>query len=103
MHEYEATLVRVIDGDTIVVDIDLGFRVTSRQPVRLYGINTPERGQPGYKDATEALRSLLSAGTFVVRTIKPEDKYGRFLAEIDGVAESMIASGHAVPYFGGAR
>lgn len=104
MHEYEVTLVRIIDGDTIEVDVDLGFRIVHRMPVRLYGFNTPERGQAGYREATEHLRTLIPAtGKFMVRSIKPEDKYGRWVVDIFGVADSMIASGHAVPYFGGTR
>jgi len=102
MFEYMVTLVRVVDGDTIEVDLDLGFHVTLRQRCRLYGLNTPERGQEGYHEATAALVALL-APKFSVKSIKPEDKYGRWIVEIPGVAESMIASGHAVPYFGGAR
>ena len=43
MYEYKAKLVRVIDGDTIDVDIDLGFKVfLQKERVRLFGINTPE-------------------------------------------------------------
>ena len=43
MHEYKCTMLRVVDGDTVDVDIDLGFGVWMRkQRIRLYGIDTPE-------------------------------------------------------------
>lgn len=104
MYEYEVSLVRIIDGDTIEVEVDLGFRITHRMHVRLYGFNTPERGQPGYREAADHLRTLIPAtGKFAVRSIKPEDKYGRWIVEVSGVADSMVASGNAVPYFGGTR
>jgi len=46
MYTYKISLVRVIDGDTIVVNIDLGFKVVlHKQYIRLHGIDTPERGQ----------------------------------------------------------
>ena len=41
---YDATLVRVIDGDTIDCDLDLGMNLTARFPVRLLGVNAPELG-----------------------------------------------------------
>ena len=46
MYEYDATLVRVIDGDTYVLDIDLGFYVHTVQHVRLAGIDCPEHNTP---------------------------------------------------------
>ena len=45
MYEYQATVTSVIDGDTIEVAIDLGFHVTIHERVRIYGVDTPERGQ----------------------------------------------------------
>ena len=42
MYEYKARVHRIIDGDTVDVVIDLGFEMTTRQRIRLYGINTPE-------------------------------------------------------------
>ena len=109
---------RVVDGDTIEVVVDLGFRVMMKMPLRIYGINTPELKQPNHDEAVAALQKILkmkptkahpSPTTKVsVNTIKPREKYGRYLAEVflaDGtsVAERMIATGFAVPYFGGAR
>lgn len=87
MHEYAANLKRVVDGDTVVLDMDLGFTVNVEVTFRLLGINAPE-----LKGATKAagqaskneLERLLSLGSLVVRSEKPlsTDKYGRWLAHI---------------------
>ena len=51
LYHYRGVITRVIDGDTVDVEIDLGLRLTANVRCRLYGINTPERGQPGYHEA----------------------------------------------------
>lgn len=53
MWEYRANLVRVIDGDTYVLDIDLGFHITVRETIRLYGIDCPESSTPEGQRARE--------------------------------------------------
>lgn len=97
---YKAKLVRVLDGDTAVFDIDLGFYLTTRLPVRLMGINAPELNQAGGQDAKVHLTMLLSDGEFVLKSYKPRDKYGRYLAVIykDGINlnQLMVADKHAV-------
>ena len=126
-YHYEADLVRVIDGDTVVLVIDLGFHVSVTQTVRLSGIDTPERGQPGFHEATQRLQELLSQqlelGPLEIqteRTVHGDDKqgaYGRYLAWIWGrdqdskfsfsrsfgstVNWQMIDEGLAVPYVKG--
>lgn len=119
---YENVRVEAItDGDTIDVILDLGFHVQLRQRVRLFGFNCPERGQPGYREAgvfldqiltvTDPWQAARSSDRFqrlTLLTIKPREKYGRFLADAflpDGrsVADVMIEAGHAVPYLGGTR
>lgn len=115
--EYQAKVVRVVDGDTVEVDIhkDVGFglHLDIRKTVRLLGINAPESVGPTAKDgiASKALLSaILTPGTEVLmRTEKPDpkDKYGRFLAVIwhDGLNlnEHMVVAGAAVSYDGGKR
>lgn len=101
---------KVIDGDTVTLSIDLGNKITWKDNFRLNGVDTPERGQPGYADATTFLIQLLKDGVSRVETFKP-DKYGRWLADIyvsvsggeQLVNQQMIAAGHAKPYFGGAK
>lgn len=114
MYQYRAVVVRVVDGDTVRLAADLGFRVTVTESFRLAGINTPERGEPGWGEATGFLRELLAEGReVVIRSEKAvgKDKYGRWLAHVyllDGVEQSvneaLVASGHAVAWDGrGAR
>ena len=58
MYEYKVKVVRVIDGDTIDVDIDLGFNTTlTKKRIRLYGMDTPESRT---RDKEEKQRGLLS-------------------------------------------
>jgi micrococcal nuclease len=116
MYEYRVKQVlKVVDGDTIDVDIDLGFNISYTQRVRLAGIDTPESrtkdlaekklGLESKKHLTELLKS---ATQIVIRTEKPDstEKYGRILGWIflDGSSESvntaLIASGYAWDYMG---
>lgn len=70
-----ATLVRVIDGDTIDVRIN-----SSTERVRYIGVNTPERNQPGYSEATQANRSLVESGPlWLARDVSERDRFGRLL------------------------
>ena len=118
MFEYKASLVKVVDGDTIDVDLDLGFGVwLKKQRVRLYGINTPESWT---RDLEEKKRGLAAKDRVIelienceelsIKTIlnkKARGKYGRILADIlaDGinVNQTLVSEGHAVEYFGGKR
>jgi len=121
MYEYKATVDAVIDGDTIDVDIDLGFRVATNQRVRLRGVDTPEmnssdpakraKAQEAKAFVVKWLESWAGEGRVVlIRSHKPGggDKYGRFLADViapggRSLATDLIAEGHAVAYDGGAK
>ena len=110
---YPAVVAQVTDGDTVLVDIDLGLSTWQRGvPVRLYGINAPEtRGASRVAGwaARDFLRTLLyPGGEITIKTYKAREKFGRYLAEIwtaDGlhVNAEMLKRGHATEYFGGAR
>lgn len=95
-----ATIVNVVDGDTCDIAIDLGFNITVKLRFRLSYINTPERGQPGWQEATDFLSGYMN--TSVVVLSSKLDKYGRYLAEIlyDGVSinQLMLEKGLAVRY-----
>ena len=114
MYEYKATVTRVIDGDTIDVDIHLGFDVVlSKQRIRLYGIDTPESRT---RNKEEKIRGLISkdyvkdncyVGSTIRLQSKERGKFGRILGVIykDGdtisINQKMIEEGFAVPYTGG--
>lgn len=107
-YEYKATVLRWIDGDTVKLDVDLGFGMSAKHTFRLHGIDTPERGQRNHAEAT-ALVNLLAPPLSIVQiqTLKDADKYGRYLAILhvaDGcVSDILIEDGLAVPYDGGTK
>jgi len=107
VYEYRALITKVVDGDTVHAEIDLGFDVKVSATLRLLGINTPERGQPGGHEATEWLRSKTLNVTVRCLTIKDRrEKYGRYLAKLylpgedSSVNEQLLSAGHAVEYSG---
>ena len=114
LYTYAVALVRVVDGDTIVFDIDLGFKTWLRnQSVRLYGVNTAETNsrdaaeRESAKIASTFTRTwLTSASKLTLKSNKYDDreKYGRILGTIyrDGDAvslnEALVTENHAVRY-----
>jgi micrococcal nuclease len=107
---YDATVARWVDGDTVWLDVDLGFRTRTISDFRLVGVDTPERGRPGHDEATAYVNTWAPAGSRVILTsYKDPDKYGRWLASIipsgsDVSLNSRLVSEHlAVPYFGGKK
>lgn len=106
----EATIIRWVDGDTVWVKVDLGYRIYGEMDFRLYGINTPEKVQPNYQAAIDLVNGAAPVGTKVtLKSYKNPDKYGRWLAEIFvpgvdlSVNEQLLAAKLAVPYYGGAK
>jgi micrococcal nuclease len=116
MYEYRIKKVlKVVDGDTIDVDIDLGFNISYTQRVRLAGIDTPESRT---KDAREKVlglevkdklkKAIDAAKDVVVKTELPDssEKYGRILGWVylDGatksINEQLIDEGYAWGYMG---
>ena len=113
MFEYQCKIVKVIDGDTADVDIDLGFGVwMKKQRVRFYGVDTPESRTSDKEEkvygmiAKEFVQDHLPLGsTQVLRTRKDgKGKYGRILGEfvIDDTTlnQLLIDTHNAVAYFG---
>jgi len=113
MYTYKAKLVRVIDGDTIDAEIDLGFNVLIRQRIRLYGIDTPETRTKDLEEkergmaAKQRLTELLPK-EFIVETImNKRGKFGRILGILHVEEEDetttnlndvLVEEGHAVRY-----
>jgi endonuclease YncB( thermonuclease family) len=100
------TVVRVKDGDTIELDIDLGFSITRRIAMRLLGLNAIELHDPGGAEAQANLAGLLPAGTPVSLVSVRDDKYApRYDAVVtlrDGtpLAALLISTGWAAPWNG---
>ena len=122
MYEYRVKVIKVVDGDTVDVDIDLGFGVwLKKQRIRLYGIDTPEsrtrdKEEKKYGKAASAfLKDHLKIGVPVLRTHKDgKGKFGRILGEFwveehneehnvtakTNINQLMIEEHHAVGYHG---
>jgi len=116
MYEYKCRVNKVLDGDTVDIDLDLGFNIIlSSKRVRMAGVDTPESRT---SDKEEKPRGLLSKkvlseklpiGSWIkIRTMNPnnnDDKFGRILGEFildDGVNVNawLIENHYAVPYIG---
>jgi len=112
---YVKKVTNVVDGDTIDVDIDLGFSISYSQRVRLAGIDTPESRTSDKAEKVLGLESkeflkskIKDAKTVVIKTEKMDssEKYGRILGWVylDGssvsINEQMIAEGYAWGYLG---
>ena len=117
---YKAKILRVVDGDTVDIDLDLGFGVIyAKQRVRLLGIDTPESRTRDLTEkvygnlAKDFLKSLLVKGeTYSLQTTLDKGKFGRILGDflIDddvkvetpevSVNQIMLDNHHAVKYRG---
>ncbi len=112
MYEYKCNVTRVVDGDTVDCEIDLGFDIVYKSRVRLYGIDTPEsrtsnkdekaRGKLAAKFLSD---NILHADKLVVQTkLDKKGKFGRVLGVIvaDDVDlnQALVDNYHAVPYTG---
>ena len=122
--EYDVVLLKCVDGDTVDVDIDLGFGVWLKdERVRIMGIDTPESRTSDKVEklfgtaAKERLKELLAQGGKLITTENKhgEDmkgKFGRILGDFyverwedkkERVTDILIEEGHAVAYFGGSK
>lgn len=106
-YAYRATVVSVTDGDSLVLDVDLGFYATMRLRFRLMGYNAPETRGPERElgqAAADALAIMLPRGTQVEVCTHKGDSFGRWLADVawDGVdlVEALISAGWGVPWDG---
>ena len=120
MYEYKVNIIKIVDGDTVDVDIDLGFGMWIKdERVRMMGIDTPESRTSDKVEkvfgtaAKNRLKELLENGGKLITTENKhgEDmkgKFGRILGDFrspDGklVTDIMIEEGHCVAYFGGSK
>ena len=117
MYEYRCKVVKIVDGDTVDVDIDLGFGVwLKKERIRMFGIDTPESRTRDLDEkkyglmAKDYITKLLDdEGGIVLKTRKDaEGKYGRILGELwrttdfadTSINDLMIKNHHAVSYHG---
>jgi len=119
MFEYKVKVTRVVDGDTVDVDIDLGFKIWLRgERVRLMGIDTPESRTSNKwekilgKKSKERLKELVTQnkGKVTLQTTKEgKGKFGRILGYLNSESgdrsfnQILVDEGHARPYFGGSK
>ena len=118
MYNYKAKLLRVVDGDTVDAEIDLGFKIFIKDRIRLMGIDTPESRTRNLaekswgKAASARLTELLAEadGDFTLVTqMQKKGKFGRILGTIqvstkDGIVDAnqvLINEQLAIPYTGG--
>ena len=117
MYEYRCKVVKIVDGDTVDVDIDLGFGVwLKKERIRMFGIDTPESRTRDLDEkkyglmAKDYITKLLDdEGGIVLKTRKDaEGKYGRILGELwrttdfadTSINDLMIKNHHEVSYHG---
>lgn len=112
MFEYPALVTRVVDSDTLRLQIDCGFCIHCDITVRLAGLNCPERNTVKGKAAAQFTADWLAKrlGKITVRTVKDKtEKYGRYLAHVWDIEANeclnavLLDAGHAKPYDGGKR
>lgn len=114
MYEYAATVVRWIDGDTVICHIDQGFHDWKHdQRLRLFGIDAPDK-QPAKEAARKLCNDRWPPGTqLVIRTIRDkggaeETSFERWIAQAwdrpgaygDSVSDLIVDAGHALPWDG---
>lgn len=109
MYKYNAQVLKVIDGDTVDLFVDLGFKVGFNTRMRLIGIDTPEKSFPYGKVVQKFLTNLLE-GKQVYIDVTKKDKYGRYLGlvylnQFDefSVNDLLIKENMAKSYHGASR
>ena len=112
MYRYKVYVTRVVDGDTVDVDIDLGFgMIYKKQRVRMMGIDTPESRTRDLEEKVDGKASKANLvkildGKEVQLVSHDKGKFGRILGElfigdsVYSINQQMIDEHHAVPYFG---
>jgi len=110
MFEYNVTLVRIVDGDTFILDVDAGFNITLRERFRLSRVNAPELMTiEGMQARTFVGLQLAKATALKISSEKSrQEKYGRWLAELyfqtadkpnewQSLNQLLLDTHHAVP------
>jgi len=122
MYNYKISVLKVVDGDTIDAEIDLGFDIKVKKRVRFMGINAPESRTRDLEEkarglaAKDRVKALLEGCKNIQLRSHGIGKFGRCLGEImldmvdggekltlESLNELLIKEGHAVEYHGGKR
>lgn len=105
IYAHKTKFVRAVDGDTVIMHLDLGVRVFSTQVIRLARVNTPELNDFEKKELALKAKAFVTnflAGKFCVVETKQQDPYGRWVGEVwaDGVnlSDELLKAGLAEPY-----
>jgi len=109
MYQYEAQVLKVIDGDTLDLFIDLGFKIGFNTRIRMIGIDTPEKNFPYGQVVKQYLQQILGGKTIFLDVTK-KDKYGRYLGVVylnkndeQSVNDKLIEINMAKAYHGASR
>lgn len=109
-YTYRATLVRLVDADSAIFAVDVGFRFRAEVPVRLLGLNAPERYTAAGKVATAWVSAWFERHPeIILSTEKDPEKYGRWLGTVVGADDGevlnaeLIGAGHALAWDGTGR
>lgn len=107
MFEYRANVFNVVDGDTLDVEVDLGFKICTKQRVRLAHVDAPERSEQKYAEAKKLVEDLTLNKNVFLRTSKPS-KWGYYLAELVtenglNLSDVLVSQNLAKRYEGGKK
>ena len=106
---YVCEIVKVVDGDTIDCAVSLGFDVSVRQRIRLYGLDAPESRtrdleQKKYGKASKKFVKEFLDSDYILLKTREKGKYGRYLGDFcvgdKWLCDELIKAHHAVPYYG---
>ena len=110
--QFQAKVRRVVDGDTLDLDIDLGFHITLSERVRLMGVDTPETRSRDLVEKADGLKAkefvigFVADGDVVIK-VHGFGKFGRPLVDLYKgsvcLNDQLVLHGLAAPYFGGKR
>lgn len=116
LYNYKAEVVKIIDGDTLDVNVDLGFDIWHSIRIRLYGLDAPETRTTDVEEKSSGLKTKefiknwldKNGYSIFIKTYRGKaEKYGRVLAEVydstcaEHLNDLLILEGLAKPYFGG--
>jgi endonuclease YncB( thermonuclease family) len=113
LYFYRADYQRIVDGDTVVLNVDLGMRVAAQHSIRVADVNCPELFNGNDRDAGVAAREFTQLWfvqrmwtepwPFLIRTHKDSQSFNRYVADVwcartgESLADAIIAAGHGVP------